>query len=76
MGWESTGETCPIDNSEAVYLGRTKYSVMMVDIRNPLKKWNVTFYDYAATPMSKDELNNYGMSSTNIDGDFITSSLL
>lgn len=59
-GWSKTSPTCPIKNKNAIYVGRTKYSVMMVDTKNPQRKWNITFYDYRASPMSKEEINKYG----------------
>lgn len=61
LGWETQRATCPVMSSDAVYLGRTQYSIMMVDTRNQHRKWNITFYDYTASPMDKDEMNNYGM---------------
>lgn len=59
-GWEQISPTCPIKNKNAIYVGRTKYSIMMVDIKNPLRRWNITFYDYRASPMSKEEIAKYG----------------
>lgn len=63
LGWDNSALTCPIDdfdNFEAIFIGRTQYSVMMVDIKNTQRKWNVTFYDYSANPLSKEMLQNYG----------------
>lgn len=59
-GWSRTSPKCPIKNKNAIYVGRTKYSIMMVDIKNPLRKWNITFYDYRSSPMTKEEINKYG----------------
>lgn len=59
-GWEDISPKCPTKNKNAIYVGRTKYSIMMVDIKNPLRKWNITFYDYRASMMSKEEMSNYG----------------
>lgn len=60
LGWESVSPTCPIQTPEAIYLGKTKYMIMMVDTVNINKKWNITFYEYSASPMSKEMLSNYG----------------
>jgi hypothetical protein len=32
----------------------------MIDSHNSMRKWNVTYYDYTAQTMSKEEMNNYG----------------
>ncbi|KAB0793431.1 hypothetical protein PPYR_13051 [Photinus pyralis] len=59
LGWDRMSPTCPIESVDGVYVGRTQYSIMMVDSRNTNRKWNVTFYDYTANPLSKEMLNNY-----------------
>ncbi|KAF5287499.1 hypothetical protein FQA39_LY04127 [Lamprigera yunnana] len=59
LGWDRMSPTCPIESADAVYIGRTQYSIMMVDIRNTNRKWNVTFYDYTANPLSKEKLMSY-----------------
>ncbi|KAL3272858.1 hypothetical protein HHI36_014319 [Cryptolaemus montrouzieri] len=59
IGWDTTSPTCPIETSSFVYIGRTKYSIAMVDSQKPEKKWNVTFFDYTARPMGKEDLNNF-----------------
>lgn len=60
VGWETFSPKCPVKNHNGIYVGRTKYSIMMVDIKPPQRKWNITFYDYRASPMLPDEINNYG----------------
>lgn len=60
LGWDTSSPTCPIPSREAIYLGRTQYTIMMIDTQNKNRKWNVTFYEYSASPMSKDMLSNYG----------------
>lgn len=57
-GWD-TSPTCPIPNENAVYIGRTQYTLLMVDSRNTQRKWNVTYYDYSANPLTKDMAQNY-----------------
>lgn len=59
-GWENFSPKCPIKSNNAIYVGRTKYSILMVDTKTPQRKWNITFYDYRASPMTKDEMNSYG----------------
>lgn len=54
LSWDNVESTCPVQNPDAVYVGRTLYSIMMVDSRNGNRKWNVSFYDYSASPMSKE----------------------
>ncbi|KAK5641329.1 hypothetical protein RI129_009876 [Pyrocoelia pectoralis] len=61
LGWDRMSPTCPIETVNGVYVGRTQYSIMMVDSRNTNRKWNVTFYDYTANPLSKEMLNNYAL---------------
>lgn len=60
LGWDTWSPTCPIESPDAVYIGRTQYSIMMFDSRNTQRRWNVTFYDYSAGTMSKEMLQNYG----------------
>lgn len=59
LGWHASDPTCPVTSPNAVYIGRTHYSIMMVDSRNTNRKWNVTFYEYSAASMNSDALNNY-----------------
>ncbi|KRT82319.1 hypothetical protein AMK59_3942 [Oryctes borbonicus] len=61
LSWDNVGSTCPIHNPDAVYVGRTSYSIMMVDSRNGNRKWNVSFYDYAASPMSMEMVHRYNL---------------
>lgn len=61
LGWGQMGPTCPVQSPEAVYIGRTQYSIMMVDSQKGNKKWNVSFYEYSATPMSKEMLAKYNL---------------
>lgn len=60
LGFDKSGATCSVTSQKAVYVGRTQYTIMMVDIKQKEKKWNVTFYDYTATQMTKEMINNYG----------------
>ncbi|KAF7265858.1 hypothetical protein GWI33_020928 [Rhynchophorus ferrugineus] len=59
IGWGDNSPTCPVDVNNFVYIGRTKYTIMMVDTNTHNKKWNVTFHDYTAATMAPDELNSY-----------------
>lgn len=59
MGWDDYSPTCPIDTESFIYIGRSQYSLRMVDEKNTDNKWNVTFYDYTARLMTKDEVNKY-----------------
>ncbi|XP_050310961.1 serine/threonine-protein kinase/endoribonuclease IRE1-like isoform X1 [Anthonomus grandis grandis] len=61
IGWGDNSPTCPIEVNNFVYIGRTKYNIMMVDTGMHNKKWNVTFYDYTAADMSGVELSNYDL---------------
>lgn len=60
LGWDSMGTTC-IQASEAIYIGRTQYSIMMIDSAHGNRKWNVSFYEYSATPMDKETISKFGM---------------
>lgn len=65
LGWNSNPvdpNTCPLVPGSGVYIGRTQYEILMLDVNNESKrKWNVTFFGYAAEPMSSDMRVNYGM---------------
>lgn len=51
IGWATT---------RSVYLGRTQYTVLMVDSKSKDKKpWNITFYDYASHTMAPELSNEY-----------------
>lgn len=51
IGWATT---------RSVYLGRTQYTVLMVDSKSKDKKpWNITFYDYASHTMAPELSNDY-----------------
>ncbi|XP_065159273.1 serine/threonine-protein kinase/endoribonuclease IRE1 [Atheta coriaria] len=55
LGWDILhGPTCPVQTPDAIYIGRTEYSLRMVDSKQSNRRWNVTFYEYAAVPMDKD----------------------
>lgn len=46
--------------SRSIYLGRTQYTVLMVDSKSTDKRpWNVTFYDYASHTMAPELSNEY-----------------
>lgn len=51
--------SCPLKAQNAIYIGRTEYNIIMADIKHKNRKWNVTFYDYSATPMNPND-DNYG----------------
>lgn len=61
IGWGDNSPTCPVEVNNFVYIGRTKYTIMMVDTNTHNKKWNVTFYDYTAADMGSEELNIYDL---------------
>lgn len=65
LGWEERvkgDSTCPVDGVNGkfqVYLGKTQYTVLMVDSRNESRRWNVSFSQYNAPPMTTDDLSTY-----------------
>ncbi|CAG9763228.1 unnamed protein product [Ceutorhynchus assimilis] len=61
LGWGDSSPTCPVEVNNFVYIGRTKYNILMVDTNTHNKKWNVTFYDYTAADMGVDEFSNYDL---------------
>lgn len=61
LGWDDHSSTCPLNTNNFIYIGRTQYNLKMVDGNNPEHKWNVTFFDYSATPMDSEEINDYGI---------------
>lgn len=60
LGFDKSHATCSVNSQNGVYVGRTQYTIMMIDSKDKEKHWNVTFYDYTASPMNKEMLNNYG----------------
>lgn len=63
LGWGShsvDSNTCPLPPGSAVYIGRTQYEILMLELNNETKrKWNVTFFGYSAEPMNSDMLRDY-----------------
>lgn len=60
LGFDKSGPTCPVTSPNAVLVGRTQYTIMMIDSKAKGRHWNVTFYDYTASSMDKQMLHNYG----------------
>nr|CAI5824232.1 unnamed protein product [Callosobruchus analis] len=60
LGWDDHSSTCPVDMEKSIYIGRSQYNLRMVDGKKPGNKWNVTFFDYTAAPMNKEDLSDYG----------------
>lgn len=58
LGWDDT-PTCPVDTESFIYIGRTQYTLRMVDEKKPDNKWNVTFYDYTARQMATEKCSSY-----------------
>nr|XP_034191794.1 serine/threonine-protein kinase/endoribonuclease IRE1 isoform X2 [Osmia lignaria] len=61
LGFDKVKNTCPVEMQNAVFVGRTEYNIIMVDSKQKNRKWNVTFYDYSATKMEPDGIENYEM---------------
>ncbi|XP_074039419.1 serine/threonine-protein kinase/endoribonuclease Ire1 isoform X2 [Leptinotarsa decemlineata] len=59
LGWDDYSPTCPIDTESSIYIGRSQYNLRMVDEKKIENKWNITFYDYTARTMTKEELSSY-----------------
>ncbi|XP_003699825.1 serine/threonine-protein kinase/endoribonuclease Ire1 isoform X2 [Megachile rotundata] len=59
LGFDKVKNTCPLEMQNAVFVGRTEYNIMMVDSKQKNRKWNVTFYDYSATKMESDGIEDY-----------------
>ncbi|KAI5728967.1 hypothetical protein M8J77_023734 [Diaphorina citri] len=55
--------TCPISATgnvaERLFLGRTEYDLIMQDIKDSKRSWNVTFTDYASKPLSAEQMASY-----------------
>lgn len=66
LGFDKSSGTCSVNTQKAVYVGRTQYTIMMIDSKAKNKHWNVTFYDYSAMQMSKDMVNDYGKESYSV----------
>lgn len=61
LSFNGEKNTCPLEMQNAIFVGRTEYNIIMVDSKHKDRKWNVTFYDYSASEMEPDVMNNYGM---------------
>ncbi|KAK1129786.1 hypothetical protein K0M31_019497 [Melipona bicolor] len=61
LGFDKVKNTCPVEMQNAVFMGRTEYNIMMVDSKQKNRKWNVTFYDYTATKMEPEGIENYDL---------------
>lgn len=72
LGWDDT-PTCPVDTESFIYIGRTQYTLRMVDEKKPDNKWNVTFYDYTARQMATEKCSSYQECSGNYDKIHFTS---
>ncbi|KAJ9574851.1 hypothetical protein L9F63_007976, partial [Diploptera punctata] len=59
VSFNKPDKTCPIDSSDAVFIGRSEYNIMMFDSKQQERSWNVTFFDYSSSVMEADALNNY-----------------
>uniref|UniRef100_A0A8D8UKA2 non-specific serine/threonine protein kinase n=1 Tax=Cacopsylla melanoneura TaxID=428564 RepID=A0A8D8UKA2_9HEMI len=55
--------TCPISTSgnqeDRLFLGRTEYDLIMQDVKDTSRAWNVTFTDYASNPLSPEQMASY-----------------
>lgn len=61
LGFDEVKNTCPLEMQNVVFMGRTEYNIMMVDSKQKNRKWNVTFYDYTATKMEPEGIENYDL---------------
>jgi len=52
-------DTCPAKKAGTFLIGRTEYNVMMYDTRTPDRKWNITYYDYAANMADSEAVTDY-----------------
>ncbi|KAJ4444309.1 hypothetical protein ANN_06101 [Periplaneta americana] len=59
LSFDKADKTCPLDSSDAIFIGRTEYNIMMFDSKQKERRWNVTFYDYSSSVMDAERLNNY-----------------
>ncbi|CAG0893148.1 unnamed protein product [Cyprideis torosa] len=48
------GKMCPIDPTNSLFIGRTEYTVTMMDAVNRQSVWNVSFFNYAASQPTSD----------------------
>jgi serine/threonine-protein kinase/endoribonuclease IRE1 len=61
LSFNNVKNTCPLEAQNTVFIGRTEYNIIMVDSKHKYRKWNVTFYDYSATQMKSDVIDNYDL---------------
>jgi serine/threonine-protein kinase/endoribonuclease IRE1 len=58
-------ETCPYESGSRVLIGRSEYTIAMMDSKKRSKahagrtSWNVTYHDYAAMDLPEDEDYEY-----------------
>ncbi|XP_076648630.1 serine/threonine-protein kinase/endoribonuclease Ire1 [Halictus rubicundus] len=61
LGFDKVKNTCPVEMQDGVFVGRTEYNIIMVDVKQKNRKWNVTFYDYSAAKMEPEGIENYDL---------------
>ncbi|XP_078035621.1 serine/threonine-protein kinase/endoribonuclease Ire1 isoform X2 [Augochlora pura] len=61
LGFDKVKNTCPVEMQDGVFVGRTEYNIIMIDVKRKNRKWNVTFYDYSAAKMEPEGIENYDL---------------
>ncbi|OQR67570.1 serine/threonine-protein kinase/endoribonuclease IRE1-like [Tropilaelaps mercedesae] len=73
ISFHGSDSVCPQGRAGLVYIGRSEYHLAMFDAATGERRWNATYYDYAATAANVPEVARaeYGTWSTRAEADMI-----
>ncbi|CAG0888450.1 unnamed protein product [Darwinula stevensoni] len=54
-------EVCPFDAKHSLLVGRSDYTIMVLDSHNYHQSWNLTFSDYSANEMTAPMIEDYDL---------------
>lgn len=76
LSFQGLESVCPHDKpfSPSIFIGRTEYSLMLLDSRTREKRWNVTFFDYTSSTLGSQDPQDYDLAhfSTSSTGKVLT----
>lgn len=76
LSFQGLETVCPHDRpfSPSIFVGRTEYSLILLDSRTREKRWNVTYFDYTSSTMGTQDPQDYDLAhfSTSSTGKVLT----
>ena len=76
LSFQGLETVCPHDKpfSPSIFVGRTEYSLVLLDSRTREKRWNVTYFDYTSSTLGAHEAQDYDLAhfSTSSTGKVLT----